>query len=151
MTETTIGVDISKDHLDAHRLPDDDARRFANTAAGYRAFRKWAGPQIARIVYEPTGPYHGAFDTACAKAGLPLCKVNPKMARRFAEAIGLHAKTDTIDARMLARMGETLALHSRPVADETSYNSDSCAWPIRLSSRNGPGSKTDARPSPCRC
>ncbi|WP_031556283.1 IS110 family transposase [Parvularcula oceani] len=118
MTETTIGVDISKDRLDAHRLPDGATGQFPNSKAGHRAFLEWAGQDVARIVYEPTGPYHRAFEGALARTGLPLCKVNPKKARRFAEAIGTLAKTDRIDARMLARMGQLLEPESRPVADE---------------------------------
>lgn len=114
----TIGVDISKDKFDAHRLPDSASKQFANSKTGHRAFIKWAGPAVERIVFEPTGPYHRAFEGACAKAGLPLCKVNPKQARRFAQALGTHAKTDAVDARLLARMGTALPIKSRPVADE---------------------------------
>ena len=59
MTENTIGVDISKAHLDAFRREDRTAQRFDNSAAGFRALRKWLGKApVARIVFEPTGPYH---------------------------------------------------------------------------------------------
>ncbi|MGO4452404.1 transposase [Phyllobacterium sp. TAF24] len=61
-----------------------------------------------RITYESTGPYHRAFKQALAKEGLPLSKVNPKQARRFAEATGKLAKTDRVDTAMLARMTTTL-------------------------------------------
>lgn len=121
MTETIIGVDISKDRLDAHRLPDQAARQFKNTKAGVLAFMKWAGFGVERIVYEPTGPYHRMFESVCAKAGLTLLKVNPKNARRFAEAIGVLAKTDRADAAVLARMGQLSEAPSRPVADEKLY------------------------------
>ena len=70
MTNDTIGVDISKDHLDAHRMSDGESRRFANDKAGHRAFVGWAGRCGARIVYEPTGPYHRAFERRLAEAGL---------------------------------------------------------------------------------
>lgn len=73
---------------------------------------------VERIVYEPTGPYHRCFEQALAKVGLALAKVNPRQARRFAEATGKLAKTDRADARMLARMGVALALAVRPVAGE---------------------------------
>jgi transposase len=75
----------------------------------------WVGPCGARIVYEPTGPYHRAFERRLADAGLPLVKVNPRQARRFAEATGRLAKTDRLDAAMLARMGALLELEARPV------------------------------------
>jgi transposase len=115
MTNDTIGVDISKDHLDAHRMSDATSRRFTNDRTGHTAFVGWVGPCGARIVYEPTGPYHRAFERRLADAGLPLVKVNPRQARRFAEATGRLAKTDRLDAAMLARMGALLELEARPV------------------------------------
>lgn len=120
MTKTTIGVDISKDHLDLHRLPDGARRRFGNDKIGHRALVRWlAQMAVERIVYEPTGPYHRAFERALARAGLPLAKVNPRQARRFAEATGKLAKTDRADAAMLARMGQALAPQVRPLVSET--------------------------------
>ena len=108
MAEHTIGVDISKSHLDVFRLEDGAAQRFDNSAAGFRALIKWLGKApVARIVFEPTGPYHRGFETALS-GRFPLVKVNPLQARRFAEAIGTRAKTDTVDARILARMGAAL-------------------------------------------
>jgi transposase len=110
MTEHTIGVDISKSHLDVFRLENGAARRFENTAAGFRALVKWLGEApVARIVFEPTGPYHKAFEAALADR-FPLVKVNPLQARRFAEAYGTRAKTDAVDAQMLARMGAAFDL-----------------------------------------
>jgi transposase len=110
MTDHTIGVDISKSHLDAFRLEDGAAQRFENSAAGFRALSKWLGKApVARIVFEPTGPYHKAFEAALGE-NFPLVKVNPLQARRFAEAHGTRAKTDAVDARMLARMGAAFDL-----------------------------------------
>lgn len=84
MTNGTIGVDISKDHLDVHRMSDNASHRFANDENGHRAFLRWLGGEIgARIVYELTGPYHRAFERRLAEAGLALVKVNPRQARRF--------------------------------------------------------------------
>ena len=115
MTNDTIGVDISKDHLDAHRMSDGASRRFANDGAGHRAFTGWLGQPDMRVVYEPTGPYHRAFERKLATGGFALVKVNPRQARRFAEATGRLAKTDRLDAAMLARMGTLLDLDARPV------------------------------------
>lgn len=110
MTEDSIGIDISKDHLDVHRLSDGAAAQFANTSAGFRAVAKWLGSDMpARVVYEPTGPYHAAFEK-CFSGRLPLVKVNPLQARRVAQAKGTRAKTDKVDARVLAAMGAALAL-----------------------------------------
>ena len=110
MKEHTIGVDISKSHLDAFRLGDSAAQRFENSAAGFRALSKWLGKTpVARVVFEPTGPYHKAFEAALGER-IPLVKVNPLQARRFAEASGTRAKTDAVDAQMLARMGTAFDL-----------------------------------------
>jgi transposase len=105
MLQATIGVDVSKDRLDAHRLPDGMARRFPNSASGHRALIGWiAEAPVERVAFEPTGAYHRALEQALAKAGVAAVKVNPLQARRFAEAIGQRAKTDPVDALMLARM-----------------------------------------------
>lgn len=110
MTEHTIGVDISKAHLDVFRLEDQAAQRFENSAAGFRDLQKWLGKApVARIVFEPTGLYHKAFEAALGET-FPLVKVNPLQARRFAEARGARAKTDAVDAQMLARMGAAFNL-----------------------------------------
>ena len=115
MTPSTIGVDVSKDWLDAHRLSDGAARRFANDKAGQKALIKWiGGGPVTRVVFEPTGPYHRALERALDTAGLPIAKVNPRQARRFAEAAGKLVKTDRADAAMLARMGEILDIAPRP-------------------------------------
>lgn len=110
MTDHTLGVDISKDHLDVFDLEAERAARFQNTKAGLRRFRNWLGSRLpARVVYEPTGPYHRLFETSLS-GHLPLCKVNPLQARRFAQGCGTRAKTDAVDARLLARMGAMLGL-----------------------------------------
>ncbi len=114
MTETTIGIDISKATLDVHRLSDGAAAQFSNNKAGFRALKAWLkGHDIARVVYEPTGPYHRDFEVALQK-NLPLIKVNPLQARRFAQSLGTKAKTDTVDARMLAVMGDAFSLVPQP-------------------------------------
>jgi transposase len=88
--------------------------RFPNDAAGFTAFRRWLGRERPlRVVYEPTGAYHAAFELRFGSE-LPLCKVNPLQARRFAQARGTRAKTDAVDARMLAVMGAALALEPDP-------------------------------------
>jgi transposase len=119
MKHDTIGVDISKDHLDAHRLIDGASRRFANDKTGHKAFLRWrAQKPTERVVFEPTGPYHRAFERALAVAGVAFAKVNPRQARRFAEATGKLAKTDRLDAAMLARMGALLELKDLHLARE---------------------------------
>ena len=130
MTDHTIGADISKSRLEVFRLEDGAAQRFENSAAGFRALIKWLGKApVARIVFEPTGPYHRGFETALS-GRFPLAKVNPLQARRFAEgeplgaigsrtmANGTRAKTDAVDSRILAQMGAALAPEpDRPVSE----------------------------------
>lgn len=71
---------------------------------------RWLGKfPVARVVFEPTGAYHKAFEAALGET-FPLVKVNPLQARRFAEAHGTRAKTDAADARMLARIGKAFDL-----------------------------------------
>ena len=116
MTQDIVGVDISKTWLDAHRLSDGAAKRFANTKAGRRALIAFAAG--ARVAFEPSGAYHKALEIDLAAARLPAIKINPLQARRFAEAIGSRAKTDAVDARVLARMAATLALEPTPPQSE---------------------------------
>ena len=119
MKNDTIGVDVSKDHLDVHRLTDGASQRFANDKRGHKALIKWlAQAPVERIVFEPTGPYHRALERALGAADIPFAKVNPRQARRFAEATGKLAKTDRLDAAMLARMGAVLELETRPARSE---------------------------------
>ena len=119
MTDTTIGIDISKGQLDVHCLAGGDTARFDNNAKGFQALTCWlADRDVLRLVYEPTGPYHGAFEAALA-GRFPLIKVNPLQARRFAQATGTRAKTDTVDAHLLARMGSALKLEpDQPQVEE---------------------------------
>ena len=118
MMKDSIGIDISKDHLDVYRLGTGAFARYTNNPAGFRALKRWIGDrQPHLLVYEATGPYHGRFEQAFA-GKLPLVKVNPLQARRFAQACGRRAKTDQVDARMLAQMGSALDLVADKPADE---------------------------------
>ena len=100
----TVGIDISKDWLDAFAAPEGRASRFPNDRAGFRKLIAWIGSGIVRIAYEPTGAFHRDFEDTLLKAGLPLYAINPFQVRSFARSIGRRAKTDAVDARMLATM-----------------------------------------------
>lgn len=118
----TIGIDISKDTLDAHRLINNEARQFANSPAGLRTLRRWIGTQMPDlVVYEATGAYHAAIER-CFAGVLPLVKVNPLQARRFAQARGTRAKTDAVDARILAMMGAALDLVPDAPTDKNQHD-----------------------------
>ena len=103
-TPTTVGIDVCKAHLDVHEPPSGRSGRFANDAAGFVELADWIPPDVARVVYESTGPWHRALEEALAE-NLPLARVNALRARRFSQAVGQQAKTDAVDARMLAAMG----------------------------------------------
>jgi transposase len=119
MIAQSVGVDISKDTLDVHLHPAGATQRLANTPAGIGKLIAWLGDfTITRIVFEPTGAYHHALERRLGDAGLPLVKVNPRQARRFAEAIGCQAKTDAVDAAMLARYGALIEPPVRPMVSQ---------------------------------
>lgn len=119
-TPITIGIDVSKDHLDAARYPSGETTRVANTRKGHTVLLRWISKnQVTRVVFEATGPYHRGLEQRLDVAGLAIAKVNPRQARRFAEATGKLAKTDRVDAFMLARFGALLEPISRPVRNET--------------------------------
>ncbi len=111
-TPDTVGVDISKAHLDLHRRSTGESARFANDASVFEELAAWVGDGCAAVVYESTGPWHREFEERLA-GRLPLARVNALRARRFAQAMGEEAKTDAVDARMLAAMGA--AVDVRPV------------------------------------
>jgi transposase len=109
--QLTVGIDISKDTLDAYRLSDGQHTRVSNDAAGHKALIHWIARQdVHLVIFEATGAYHRKFERALVVSNTPFAKVNPKQARRFAEATGRMAKTDRVDAAMLARMGAVLEL-----------------------------------------
>lgn len=85
----TIGIDIGKDILVVYRLPDKAAIEVTNDKAGLVTLLRWLGDDPAlRIIFEPTGPYHRLLEKTLAAADVTMVKVNPRQARRFAEAIG---------------------------------------------------------------
>jgi transposase len=114
----TVGVDISKDRLDVHLLPDGVERQFANDADGLDELMDWLAPLAPeRIVYEATGAYHRRFERTLG-ASLPLIKMNPQHTHAFARATGRLSKTDRIDAAMLARFAALIAPDIRPLRSQ---------------------------------
>ncbi|RWO52597.1 transposase [Mesorhizobium sp.] len=108
----TIGIDISKATLDAHAYPAGSNQQFANTASGHKALIAWLGRwSVERVAYEATGSYHRELEQAWL---ICLASSSSARARRFAQAAGTLAKTDRIDAVMLARMASTMQPPVRP-------------------------------------
>jgi transposase len=116
MSSILIGVDVCKDYLDACARPSSQRQRFDNTPAGIEQLVAWVrarAPQ--RIVFESTGPYQKAAVGALLAADLPAVVVNARQVRDFAKGIGQLAKTDRIDAGILAHFGEVVATIVRPL------------------------------------
>ena len=89
-------------------MSDGALGQFPNTQTGFKDLRQWVGAVLpTRVVFEATGPYHGTLERALGPH-LPLVKVKPLQARRFAQARETRAKTDQVDAKMLAHMGKPL-------------------------------------------
>jgi transposase len=119
MHRTFIGVDVSKDHLDVHIRPAAVRQRFANTAAGITELLAWVQPHAAqRIVFESTGPYQKAAVGTLLAEGLPVVVVNARQVRDFAKAMNYLAKTDTIDAAVIAHFGEVATTTVRPLESQ---------------------------------
>ena len=102
-----IGIDVAKATLDLHILPAGQAQHLPNTDAGHGQLRKLLPPpSTCLIVLEATGGYERQLVAALTDAGYRVAVINPKRARDFAKALGLLAKTDRIDARVLALFAE---------------------------------------------
>ncbi len=119
-----IGIDVSKATLDCACLEEDamSAQRFANNEAGHRDLLLWVRSRgVQLLVLEATGGYEAAVVAALATAGLPVAVVNPRQVRDFAKATGTLAKTDRIDAAVLARFARSIRPQVRaPKAEELS-------------------------------
>lgn len=119
MTGRCVGIDVSKATLDVAVLPENRIWQVAReeiAIASLVAELRDLSPRL--IVLEATGGLEAPVTAALATAGLPVVVVNPRQARDFAKATGALAKTDTLDARVLARLGETLKPTVRPLKDE---------------------------------
>ena len=100
-----VGVDVGKANLDVGIYGESVVERFGNTSAGIRRLTTQLKRRGAeRIVVEATGGYEEALLESLAQAGLWVARINPRQARNFARATGQLAKTDGLDARMLAEM-----------------------------------------------
>jgi transposase len=109
-----VGIDISKQHLDVYDSAAGTTVRIANTAAAAAGFAASLAGRDCLVVLEATGRYDRALRHALEAAGIAHARVNPEQARAFARATGRRAKTDAIDARMLAELGRSLAVRHAP-------------------------------------
>jgi transposase len=113
-----VGIDVAKDTLDVALRPTAETWSVANDDAGIAALVAQLGAAAPTlVVLEATGPFHGAVTAALAAAGLPVVVVNPRQVRAFAHAVGVLAKTDRIDARVIAHFAEAVRPTPRPLPD----------------------------------
>jgi len=114
-----VGIDVSKARLDVCIHPHGRRLCVTNDRVGLRRLkRELAGFPVALVAMEATAKYHRAAHRSLHAAGLPVAVVNPRRARLFAQAAGLLAKTDAIDAHALAVLAASLAPAARPPAPE---------------------------------
>ena len=118
-TPTYVGIDVAKDRLDLAIRPSGECQRVGSDERGteYVVSRlREVGPSL--VVLEPTGGLEQPLAAALAVAGVPVAVVNPRQVRDFAKAVGQLAKTDALDAKVLAHFAEAVRPKPRPLPDE---------------------------------
>lgn len=109
-----VGVDVSKDWLDVALSPINTSFRVANNKKGHKALlKRLVGYQVSCVVMEATGKYHRNLHVFLYAAGFRVSVINPYRSRKFSDVLGRLAKTDKVDALVLARYGAMVG----PVAD----------------------------------
>jgi transposase len=125
LAQSYVGIDIARAHLDIFDDACGRTARIVNEPAAIAAVLASLAGRAITVVFEATGPYDRALRQALASAGIPAMRVNPARARDFARAASYLAKTDAIDARMLAAMGRAIALPAAapidPAREELSF------------------------------
>lgn len=117
-TPSFVGIDVAKLHLDLAERPAATHERYQHDAAGIaRIVARLQALQPTLIVLEATGGLEVPLAATLATAGLAVAVVNPRQVRDFAKAVGQLAKTDTLDAHLLARFAEVVRPDPRPLPD----------------------------------
>ena len=117
-TPVILGIDVSKEWIDAHLLPQETSWRIANDAKDLAAWTNQLPQGITLAVLEATGGLEIQPAIALAQAKIPTAIVNPKQTRAFAQAVGQRAKSDPIDAKLIARFGEKIQPKAKTLPDE---------------------------------
>jgi transposase len=116
-----VGIDVSKERLDVAIRPSSERESVTNDEAGIEALiQRLRKIQASVIVLEATGGFERSVTRALTSAELAVVVVNPRQVRDFAKATGQLAKTDSIDAEVLARFAEAVRPALRPLPDEVS-------------------------------
>jgi transposase len=108
--KSNVGIDVSKDWLDVHAVPSGERLRVPNTCEGIRQLKRWLMRlELALVVVEATGKWHRHVQRSLAASGIPVAVTDPFRVRMFAKAQGILAKTDRLDARVLAQFAAVMA------------------------------------------
>lgn len=114
-----VGIDVSKERLDIHVIPSGAAWSVGNDQDGHRDLvKKLREVKPTLVVLEATGGYQSQVVAELALNDLSVAVVNPRQVRDYAKALGRLAKTDKIDASILASFAEKVRPEPRPLADE---------------------------------
>ena len=117
-TKTYVGVDVSKDTLDIAVHPRQQSKQFKNSEAGIIGTASYIeGLAPALVVMEATGGLEMSLAAALGASGIPVAVVNPRQVRDYAKSMGKLAKTDTIDAQVMADFAAAVHPEPRPLAD----------------------------------
>jgi transposase len=116
---TFVGIDVAKHSLDIYLASEDRCFTVKNSTAGFRELLDKLPPAgSCLVVIEATGGYQSRVVGALVAAGHQVAVVNPRQVRDFARSLGILAKTDRLDARMIARFGETVRPRTARVGSE---------------------------------
>ncbi len=127
MTSEWIGIDVGKNGLDANRCGSREVVHFGNDGKGRGLLVAWLGGiGTVKVVMEATGGYERGAVQAIWQAGFPVSVVNPMRVRDFARSQGVLAKTDKIDARMIAGFGEVAKPGATPPQTEKQARLSAC-------------------------
>ena len=117
--ERNVGIDVGKDTLDVHIYEIDKHWQIANTCEGVKALlRQLRRYPLTRVLVEATGGYERLLVEACTDKALPVIIVQPVQVRQFTKAQGLFAKTDKLDARLIAQFGVLMQLEPRALPNK---------------------------------
>jgi transposase len=119
MDAVYVGIDVSKERLDVHVQPSGESFSVARDGDGLAALIARLQPLApCLIAVEATGGFEIIVAASVGGAGLPLAVVNPAQVRHYAQALGRRAKTDKVDAEIIARFAEATKPEPRPLPDE---------------------------------
>jgi transposase len=118
--KSSVGIDVSKCWLDVHVLAADQRLRVANNCAGIRQLKRWLSRfDIVLVAIEATGKWHRQLHRSLAASAIPVALIDPYRVRMFAKAQGILAKTDRLDARVLAAFAAMMNPSVRAPAPQT--------------------------------